>query len=92
MGLMQFLEKIFGGKTARDYKKMRPVMETVKEVRGQYADLDDESLRGMTDKFLPFREDHELIYRELLDITRPRHLAALAEPIRAQRSTAAPRR
>ncbi len=51
MGLMQFLEKIFGGKTARDYKKMRPVMETVKEVRGQYADLDDESLRGMTDKF-----------------------------------------
>jgi hypothetical protein len=36
--------------------------------------------RGMTDKFLPFREDHELIYRELLDITRPRHLAALAEP------------
>jgi len=36
--------------------------------------------RGMQDKFAPFREDHELVYGELLRIARPRHLAAFAEP------------
>jgi Glycosyl transferase family 11 len=36
--------------------------------------------RGMIDKFAPFREDHELVYGELLKITRAQHLAAFAEP------------
>jgi hypothetical protein len=36
--------------------------------------------RGMQDKFAPFREDHALVYGELLKIARQRHLAALADP------------
>jgi hypothetical protein len=35
--------------------------------------------RGMAGKFAPFREDHGLVYGELLRITRPRHLAAFAD-------------
>lgn len=35
--------------------------------------------RGMEDKFAPFRDDHGLVYRELLAIARPQHLAALSE-------------
>ena len=36
--------------------------------------------RGMEDKFAPFRDDHELVYSELLKIARPQHLAALSDP------------
>jgi hypothetical protein len=36
--------------------------------------------RGMEDKFAPFLEDHELVYGELLKISRPHHLAAFSEP------------
>jgi hypothetical protein len=36
--------------------------------------------RGMEGKFALFREEHELVYGELLAIARPRHRAALAEP------------
>jgi hypothetical protein len=36
--------------------------------------------RGMQGKFAPFRDDHALVYGELLRITRPQHLAALADP------------
>jgi hypothetical protein len=35
--------------------------------------------RGMEDKFVPFLEDHELVYGELLRIARPRHLIALSD-------------
>jgi hypothetical protein len=36
--------------------------------------------RGMKDKFAPFLPAHELVYGELLNIARPPHLAALADP------------
>jgi hypothetical protein len=36
--------------------------------------------RGMKDKFAPFLAAHGLVYGELLDIARPRHLKALADP------------
>lgn len=36
--------------------------------------------RGMEDKFAPFLQDHEFVYRELLAIAQPQHLTALAEP------------
>jgi hypothetical protein len=35
--------------------------------------------RGMEGKFAPFREQHELVYNELLKIARPQHLKALFE-------------
>jgi preprotein translocase subunit SecA len=55
-GLTEFLEKIFGKKSHRDYKKLRPLMERVKEVRERYRDLDDDALRAMRDEF---RRRHE---------------------------------
>jgi len=36
--------------------------------------------RGMKDKFAPFLRDRDLVYDELLDIARPQHQRALAEP------------
>ena len=51
MGIMQLLEKLFGGKSARDYKDLSPILEQVKEGRGQYAELDDDALRAKTDEF-----------------------------------------
>jgi len=51
MGIMQLLEKLFEGKSARDYKDLSPILEQVKEVRGQYAELDDDALRAKTDEF-----------------------------------------
>ena len=36
--------------------------------------------RGMEGKFAPFLADHDLVYRELLAMARPQHLAALSEP------------
>jgi hypothetical protein len=36
--------------------------------------------RGMEGMFAPFRNDHELVYRELLEISRPQHLAAFSDP------------
>ena len=36
--------------------------------------------RGMEGKFAPFREQHELVYGELLKIARPQHLEAFSDP------------
>jgi hypothetical protein len=36
--------------------------------------------RGMDDKFAPFRDDHELVYGELLKIAQPQHLRAFSDP------------
>jgi hypothetical protein len=35
--------------------------------------------RGMEGKFAPFRDDHDLVFKELLAITREKHLAAFSE-------------
>ena len=51
MALMKFLERLFGGKSSRDYLRLRPILEKVKAVRGDYAALDDEALRAKTDEF-----------------------------------------
>jgi hypothetical protein len=36
--------------------------------------------RGMEGMFAPFRDDHELVYGELLDLARPQHLSAFSDP------------
>jgi hypothetical protein len=36
--------------------------------------------RGMEGKFAPFLEEHELVYGELLRISRPQHLKAFSDP------------
>ncbi len=36
--------------------------------------------RGMDGMFAPFRDDHRLVYDELLRIARPQHVRALADP------------
>jgi preprotein translocase subunit SecA len=51
MGLQELLEKIFGKKTHRDYLKLKPILDRVKEVREGYRTLSDEELRGKRDEF-----------------------------------------
>jgi hypothetical protein len=41
------------------------------------------TFRGMKDFFAPFRDEHALVSRELLRMTRQRHLGALSEPVPA---------
>ncbi|MCP4292502.1 MAG: preprotein translocase subunit SecA [bacterium] len=54
-GLLGFIEKIFGKKN-RDMAQMQPLLDKVKEVRGQYKSLSDEELR---DKRLEFKQRFE---------------------------------
>ncbi len=54
-GLLGFLERFFG-KRRRDIDRIRPVLERVKAVRGQYESLSDDELRGKRDEF---RQRHE---------------------------------
>ncbi len=49
-GLLGMLERIFG-KTHRDLARLKPIMEKVKAVRGQYESLSDEELQAKRDEF-----------------------------------------
>ncbi len=51
MGLQELLEKIFGKKSHRDYLKLKPILDQVKEVREGYRTLSDEELRAKRDEF-----------------------------------------
>jgi preprotein translocase subunit SecA len=51
MGLTNLLEKVFGKKSHRDYAKLKPLLEEVKAVRGQYQSLSDEELRAQREQF-----------------------------------------
>ena len=51
MFLKSLLKKIMGDKSARDIKKLMPLLERVKAVREQYRDLTDEQLSAKTDEF-----------------------------------------
>ncbi len=58
-GLEGLLERVFGKKSHRDYKRLLPLLERVKEVRVQYRELSDDQLRGMTDTFRQRLRDGE---------------------------------
>ena len=51
MGLQGLLEKLFGKKSHRDYIKLKPLMEEIKEKRGAYRDLSDEDLVAKREEF-----------------------------------------
>ncbi len=51
MAFANILEKLFGKKSQRDYKKLQPMLEAVKSAREPLAGLDDEALRAKTDEF-----------------------------------------
>ncbi len=55
----KILEKLFGRKSLKDLKKLQPLLEEVKAVRGQYADLDDQALQAKTSEFQQRLRDGE---------------------------------
>ena len=59
MSFTNFLEKLFGSKTQRDYKKVSPVVEEIKELRAPMKEWSDEKLVGMTDEFRKRLEEGE---------------------------------
>ncbi len=46
-----FLKKIFGSKSDRDVRKMRPLVRKINEIEESYQSLTDEQLRAKTDEF-----------------------------------------
>jgi len=57
--LFKLIQKMFGKKSLRDLKRLEPLMQQVKDVRGQYADLDDDALRSKTAEFQQRLRDGE---------------------------------
>jgi preprotein translocase subunit SecA len=51
-GLQGVLERLFGKKSHRDYRKLEPLLDQVKEKRQEYRDLTDEQLRGKREEFM----------------------------------------
>ena len=49
-GLMGFLETLFS-KKRKDYAKLQPLVDRIKEIRETYAGLDDDALRGKRSEF-----------------------------------------
>ncbi|MFH2050883.1 MAG: preprotein translocase subunit SecA [bacterium] len=49
-GLMGFLEGLFS-KKRKDYAKLQPLVDRIKEIRETYADLDDDALRAKRAEF-----------------------------------------
>ncbi|MCP4572121.1 MAG: preprotein translocase subunit SecA [bacterium] len=57
-GLLGKLEALFG-KQQKDVKRLRPLVERIKEGRGAYADLADDALRAKRDEFVTRHADGE---------------------------------
>ena len=54
-GLLGLIERIFG-KKHRDVARLRPIVEKIKDIRGQYESLSDDELRAKRDEF---RQRHD---------------------------------
>ncbi len=51
MSFTSVLEKIFGSKSERDYKRLAPLVDEIKELRAPMKEWSDEKLQGKTDEF-----------------------------------------
>ena len=49
--LTKFLKKIFGSKSGRDIKKLRPLVDKINALEVQYQKLTDEELKAKTPEF-----------------------------------------
>ncbi len=78
-GLAGLIEKVFGRKSHRDYKKLLPLLERVKACRDGYRELDDDALRGLTEDFRA-----RLRAGETVDDLLPEAYAAVWEACRRQ--------
>ncbi len=57
-GLLGFIEKVFGKKN-RDMADLQPLLDEVKNVRGQYESLSDDELRAKRQEFIKRHADGE---------------------------------
>ena len=71
---MSFLDKIFGSYSDRELKKIKPVVDKILAMEGEYAALTDEQLKAKTPEF---RE--RLAAGETLDDLLPEAFAAVRE-------------
>ncbi|MFO7652976.1 MAG: preprotein translocase subunit SecA [Candidatus Krumholzibacteriia bacterium] len=75
-GLLGWLEALMG-KTKRDVARLQPMVDRIKEVRGRYAEMSDEELRGLR---VEFRRRHEA--GETLDDLMPEAFGVVWEACR----------
>ena len=56
---MKLLEKIFGSYSAKEIKKITPLVDKIEEIEKSFATLSDEELRAKTDEFKKRLENGE---------------------------------
>ena len=71
------IEKVFGSKTEREIKHLRPIVEEINSYSEEYKLLSDEELRGKTDEFR-----QRLAEEETLDDIMPEAFAVVKETCR----------
>jgi preprotein translocase subunit SecA len=59
--ITSMMQKLFGKKSQRDFKRLQPLLEEVKRVRAPFAALDDEALRAKTEEFRRRHADGETL-------------------------------
>lgn len=71
---MKLLEKIFGSYSAKEIKRITPIVDKIEEIEETLKDLSDEELRGKTEEF-----KKRLANGETLDDILPEAYATVAE-------------
>ena len=71
---MSLLDKIFGSYSDRELKKIKPIVDKIVSMEGEYAALSDEALRAKTPEF-----KRRLAAGETLDALLPEAFAAVRE-------------
>jgi len=61
MVLTKLIEKFVKNKAKRDYQKLLPLVDRVKELRPDFEALDDDALRAKTDEFRARLADGETL-------------------------------
>ena len=57
--ITSMMQKLFGKKSQRDFKRLQPLLEEVKRARAPFAALDDDALRAKTEEFRRRHADGE---------------------------------
>ena len=71
---MSLLDKIFGSYSDRELKKIRPIVDRIVSMEGEYAAMSDEQLKAKTPEF-----KQRLAAGETLDDILPEAFAAVRE-------------
>ena len=78
MGFNEFLSSIFGNKSTRDMKEIKPWVEKIKAAYPEIEKLDNDALRAKTEELKKYI--HESATAERAKVSEARHLSENIEP------------